>query len=1388
MKSPLLFIALIVFGSLSQTLAQNCQAGFTFGETGLTIAFADASTVPADDPIASWFWDFDDGTNSTLANPTHTFPEVDKFDVCLTITTESGCTSQSCIRIEICQLSLTVELGDCNGNNNIPLTISVTDLYNSADKVNLYVDGQLLVGSPYDIQAGAPLVILDSVPGDGLLHMVSVQSEKIGTCGENLSFYVPDCTSDCFLSAFGIGLSGGGLHTVEIRDNFFSPQTVTIEVGDTVRFVWLGNNQHSSTSDATSGPDSWNSGEIGFGSSFDVLISQPGLHPFYCIPHGGPGGVGMSGVIVANCPASGQFMLNLSFNTSLADSLGYQVLLDSVPIPGGPFFYSGLGAQSNVLPLAGDGLLHSIVIQDVADPNCALSRTYTAPDCGAAPPCSLSLSTIQAGPCNAASQALFDITVNAINPGADGFLLFLDGNQLPGGPFSYSPNGPTTITVELPGDGQLHVLEAGDVADPSCMAAISFTSPDCTIPCVFSNLTANLGTSTVHSVLVEDFAFNPQHISITAGDLVEWQWVGVVHHTSTSDASSGPDSWNSGLLMQGASFTSPALSAGVHPYYCIPHGAPGGIGMSGTITVLPDCSNGLVSVGVEFTTTGAGFNGFEVLVDGVPAGSFPYGQGSIQSASVQAPGDGQSHTITVRDQDNPGCEASTSIVTPDCNAGPCQLSLSAQLAGDCNPDLEVPYELSVNISNGGNNGFMLLLDGNLYPGSPFPYQPAPLGIWLPGDGLSHTLLVVDVDSLSCSQELQLATPLCSNECSLSLAALQSGGCNASGQLPFSVSVAVENPAGSAFNLFIDGLPYLGNPVAYGSGGQTSLSVLLEGDGGVHQLLATDLANSDCQAGLEITTQDCSAACQLRLESVVIGVPRVQVVEVLDFEFSPKVISVEAGDTVRFVWLGAIPHTTTSDTPSGEDSWNSGLLGQGGSYDVVLQNPGTHPYYCIPHGSPGGIGMSGVIQVIEPCADDSLQVAFLFSEQNAGFTGYRALIDGALLPGSPFAYHPDGVNTVLANIPADGLPHQFRIEDTESPSCLLDTLFQMPDCGDPCFGFAAAFGFTTDPQNLDVQFTDASTGGPENWSWQFGDGGVSIEQNPIYTYSSEGAYNACLVAQNNTLGCADTTCQVVDVGAFVCQAAFTYEIDGLSVSFSDASLSNSPISNYTWSLGNGLQIVGQSDPSFTYEALGVYTVCLTIQGGACVADTCLILDLSDPCLAFQPEYNYSVDPDNGLRLSFIDLTTGSPSRWLWGFGDGQTSSQQYSTHTYTQSGEYTVCLLVQDTINGCNEALCRVIPVLLTHSRQEPRPSSLNIFPNPGNRQTQAWWVEGLPEEDWGQNLVLRVFNLQGTQVMQGGIAGAERLKFRLPSSFSSGIYLLELRSEAHIYKARLVVQ
>ena len=75
-------------------------------------------------------------------------------------------------------------------------------------------------------------------------------------------------------------------------------------------------------------------------------------------------------------------------------------------------------------------------------------------------------------------------------------------------------------------------------------------------------------------------------ITIRAGGTVNWFWPpgstghNIVPEGESPPQSGGPDDYPIWHVFR---FTEP----GVYRYYCAVHGAPGGVGMSGVVTVLP---------------------------------------------------------------------------------------------------------------------------------------------------------------------------------------------------------------------------------------------------------------------------------------------------------------------------------------------------------------------------------------------------------------------------------------------------------------------------------------------------------------------------------------------------------------------------------------------------------------------------------------------------------------------------------------------------------------------------------------------------------------------------------------------------------------------------------
>lgn len=97
-------------------------------------------------------------------------------------------------------------------------------------------------------------------------------------------------------------------------------------------------------------------------------------------------------------------------------------------------------------------------------------------------------------------------------------------------------------------------------------------------------------------------------------------------------------------------------------------------------------------------------------------------------------------------------------------------------------------------------------------------------------------------------------------------------------------------------------------------------------------------------------------------------------------------------------------------------------------------------------------------------------------------------------------------------------------------------------------------------------------------------------------------------------------------------------------------------------------------------------------------------------------NFGADPLTGnvpLTVDFQDYSTGYPTSWLWDFGNGDTSTAQNPSHTYSMHGYYTVTLTV-----GNGETSDTLVLTDLIRGTKPPTPPEDPVYPycepNPSN--------------------------------------------------------------------------
>ncbi|MBS1516715.1 MAG: T9SS type A sorting domain-containing protein [Bacteroidetes bacterium] len=88
------------------------------------------------------------------------------------------------------------------------------------------------------------------------------------------------------------------------------------------------------------------------------------------------------------------------------------------------------------------------------------------------------------------------------------------------------------------------------------------------------------------------------------------------------------------------------------------------------------------------------------------------------------------------------------------------------------------------------------------------------------------------------------------------------------------------------------------------------------------------------------------------------------ISVSNFVFTPSVVNVQVGDTIKWNWISG-SHTTTCNgqlgtvRPGGAAPWNAPLNNNNTSFRYVISVPGKYLYVCEPHAP----DMSGVINAV-----------------------------------------------------------------------------------------------------------------------------------------------------------------------------------------------------------------------------------------------------------------------------------------------------------------------------------------------------------------------------------------------------------------------------------------
>lgn len=245
-------------------------------------------------------------------------------------------------------------------------------------------------------------------------------------------------------------------------------------------------------------------------------------------------------------------------------------------------------------------------------------------------------------------------------------------------------------------------------------------------------------------------------------------------------------------------------------------------------------------------------------------------------------------------------------------------------------------------------------------------------------------------------------------------------------------------------------------------------------------------------------------------------------------------------------------------------------------------------------------------------------------------------------------------------------------------------------------------------------------GVDNYTWNFGDGGSSLNPNPRHFYInntlSDTTFRALLTVSNN-FGCEDTASQLVVVhpkpiadftvddndGCHPLAVQFTNQSsldDFCQWDFDDGTTTDScgPILNNVYT--NQLSLV----PISYFPELVVTTIhgCSDTLSRQISVNPEVIADFTSDTVGCSP-----------LATTLRSQSSGA-TNYLWNFGDGATGSGIVTSHTFTNTGPadvtYNVTLTAQ-SLYGCDDQITKAVTVLATPIPNFTPTPVFQVFPN-----------------------------------------------------------------------------
>lgn len=315
----------------------------------------------------------------------------------------------------------------------------------------------------------------------------------------------------------------------------------------------------------------------------------------------------------------------------------------------------------------------------------------------------------------------------------------------------------------------------------------------------------------------------------------------------------------------------------------------------------------------------------------------------------------------------------------------------------------------------------------------------------------------------------------------------------------------------------------------------------------------------------------------------------------------------------------------------------------------------------------------------------------------------------------------------------------------------------------------------------VQFTDSSANAPNQWAWDFGDGGTSTLQFPTHTYSSSGSYTVQLIVTNPNGS--DTTSQMINITVLPGAVAVAGP-DLLACSGDTVHLIASGGVSYLWAPGGPLDDPTSATPVATVSGDVNFIVTVTDANGCSDTDTTYVDMQSAPSIWAGQDQTISFPNDSAQ----LQASGGVSYEW--------SPTTGLSCTTCSNPKSY-VTVNTTYTVTGYNAAGCSrtdqvtvIVDIVGTGNPTAVKPTGLlSTLPNPFSDEVLFGWHLSEPGV-----VTVELMNVEGRQIatLFTGFqpAGEHHLNWSRksnPVNIPAGVYFLRMSIGGKSYSQKLMI-